>query len=213
MIRGILFDLDNTLYSAKYGLERNMARRLLAFISGYLGLSLDDAAAARRQALAKYGSSLAWLMQEKGFTDIDGYFAALHPPGEEADLPPDPKLRIFLENLPLPYAILTNSPREHADRVLAKLGVADLVAHIFDMRWNNMVGKPHSSAFLRALDVLGTTPENTLFVDDYIPYVEGYLQIGGLGVLFDEDDKHPDAPYPRIRSLDEILALITLDSI
>ena len=213
MIRGIIFDLDNTLYSAKYGLERNMARRLLVFISEYLGLSLDDAAAARRQALAKYGSSLAWLVQEKGFTDIEGYFAALHPPGEEADLPPDPQLRVFLENLPVPFAILTNSPREHADRVLAKLGVADLAAQIFDIRQNNMVGKPNPSAFQQVLEALGSSPEETLFVDDYIPYVEGYVQIGGLGVLFDEDDEHPDAPYTRIRSLDEILSIIILESL
>ena len=213
MIRGILFDLDNTLYSIKYGLEREMARRILAFICERLELSADEAAQVRRQAVTTYGSSLAWLMAEKGFTDIDGYYAAIHPPGEEANLPADPKLRVFLENLYLPYAILTNSPREHTDRILAKLGVADLFTHIFDMRWNNLVGKPHPGAFQRALEVLGTSPEETLFVDDYPSYVEGYLKIGGVGVLMDEEDRHPDVPYPRVQSLEEVLALIILDSL
>ena len=196
--------MDNTLYSARYGLERNMGRRNLAFVAQYLGLSLADAAFEQRGAAARYGTTLGWLMAEKGFTAIDEYYAAVHPPGEEADLPPDPALRPLLKSLQVPYGILTNSPREHADRILAKLGVADLFSHIFDMRWNNMIGKPRPEAFCRALAVMGTPPETTLFIDDYPSYVEGYLALGGRGILLDENNEHQDFPSPRIRSLEEV---------
>jgi putative hydrolase of the HAD superfamily len=204
MIQAILFDLDNTLYSSRYGLERNMGRRNLDFVAQYLGLSLAEAAIERRDAAARYGTTLGWLMAEKGFTAVDDYYAAVHPPGEEADLPPDPALRPFLKSLQTPYGILTNSPREHADRILAKLGVADLFSHIFDMRWNNMIGKPRPEAFRRALAVMGTSPGTTLFIDDYPSYVEGYLALGGRGILLDENNEQREFPGQRIRCLEEV---------
>jgi putative hydrolase of the HAD superfamily len=204
MIRHILFDLDNTLYPRNAGLEEQMQGRIAAYIAGLLGLPQEEALKERRKGIAGYGTTLEWLIAEKNFTNIDDYFAAVHPPGEEEGLSPNPALRPFLESLPVPRAILTNSPREHADRVLAKLGVADLFTRIFDMRWNQNQGKPLPIAFNRALEALGGRAEDTLFIDDYPSYVRGYLALGGRGLLLDEFDTHPDYPHPRIRRLEEL---------
>ncbi|MDR3168113.1 MAG: HAD-IA family hydrolase [Treponema sp.] len=204
MIKQLLFDLDNTLYSAQYGLEKNVSRRIIAYLAQYLGLPPEEAAQRRRERVPCYGTTLEWLLAEEGFTEIDAYFAAIHPEDEADTLGPDPALRDFLESLPLPKAIFTNSPMEHAVRILDKLQIRDLFPRIFDIRGNDFLGKPRAEAFYRVLDALGTGPENTLFVDDYPQYITGYLAIGGKGLLLDEEDKHRDFPHQRIRDLREL---------
>jgi putative hydrolase of the HAD superfamily len=208
MVRYILFDLDNTLYPVSSGMEDALHRRIIDYTTRFLGLAPDEALRERMEGISRYGTTLEWLIHEKALTDIDGYYAAVHPAGEEADLVPDPDLRPFLESLPVPRAILTNSPKEHSDRILKKLGITDLFTHVFDMRWNGNQGKPLPIAFNRALEVLGVSPAETLFVDDYPRYVAGFLSLGGKGVLLDETGAHPDFPYPRIRHLRELTAFL-----
>jgi putative hydrolase of the HAD superfamily len=208
MIQAIIFDLDNTLYSSKYGLEKNVASRIRTFIAAYLNLDEAEAAAERRKTFARYGTTLEWLVGEKGFTAVEDYFAAIHPEGEEAGLPPDPALGEFLRALPVKKGILTNSPREHADRILKKLGIADLFDQIVDMRANNLQGKPRPEAFYRILKGFGISPEVGLFIDDFPSYVVGYRDLGGPGLLFDEFDTHTDFPGPRIGELRELLQFL-----
>ncbi|MDR3343141.1 MAG: HAD-IA family hydrolase [Treponema sp.] len=204
MMQYILFDVDNTLYSTRYGLERNVRRRIVEYIATYLGISPEEAIRQRQEHMQWYGTTLEWLRAEKGLTDIDAYYAAIHPEGEADTLPPNPMLRNFLQSLPLPLAILTNSPKEHADRILQKIGITDRFTHLFDLRWNGFKGKPKAEVFYQVLAVLGTTPETTLFIDDTPPYVEGYRALGGKGLLIDEEDAYPTYPHPRIRRLQEL---------
>jgi putative hydrolase of the HAD superfamily len=208
MIKYLLFDLDNTLYSARYGLEDEVARRIIDFAAARLGIPRDEAATIHQSVLPRYGTTLEWLMAERGFTDPEAYWAAIHPATEARALRPDPALRGYLANLPVPKAILTNSPREHAERVLHQLGMADLFTHIVDIRFNELIGKPHPAAFRRALAVLEGTPDTVLFVDDCAEYVEGYRALGGAAVLLDEADAHPTFPGCRIKSLFQLGSFI-----
>jgi putative hydrolase of the HAD superfamily len=201
MIQHILFDLDNTLYSPRYGLEEDMGRRVTAYTAAYLKTSPEEALRRRRECVHAYGTTLEWLMAEEGLCDVEGYYAAIHPAGEEQALTPDPDLRLFLQSLPCPLAILTNSPREHTDRILNRLGIPDLFTHIFDMRFNGLKGKPRKEVFYRALGVLNAEPENVLFIDDSPTHVESYRALGGRGLLIDYEDDYPDYPHPRIREI------------
>ncbi|MDR2495463.1 MAG: HAD-IA family hydrolase [Spirochaetaceae bacterium] len=208
MIKYVLFDLDNTLYSARHGLEDSVGKRIVTFVSHYLNIPPEEAMRERKKWITRYSTTLEWLVAEKGLTDIEGYYKTIHPEGEADFLPPDPHLRSFLQSLPIPCAILTNSPREHADRVLRRLGVEDLFTRVFDIRWNRFKGKPAPEVFRRVLDALGTAPDTTLFVDDIPRFVEGYQDLGGKGALLDEHDAYPDFPHRRIRSLREITGLL-----
>jgi putative hydrolase of the HAD superfamily len=204
MIQYVLFDLDNTLYSARYGLEENVRRRIKDFLASFLGLSPEEAWQRRAERSKEYGTTLEWLCFEKGFTGIEQYFALIHPEDEADTLPPDPALRSFLEALPRPKAILTNSPREHAERIINKLGISGLFDHIFDIRGNGLRGKPNPQAYLRSYRILGAAPEEVLFVDDTPAYVEGCRAAGGQALLLDENDAWPAYPGARIRELREL---------
>jgi putative hydrolase of the HAD superfamily len=204
MLKYLIFDLDNTLYSCAWGLEDQVRRRIREFSAALLGLSPEEAWRQRMERADTFGTNLEWLMAEKGFTDVEAYFAAVHPPNEADILKPDPELRAFLRELPLPRAILTNAPGEHADLILGRLGISDLFTHVFDIRQNNFKGKPRPEAFNRALTVLGLAAADALFIDDYPAYAEAFITLGGRGLLLDERGIHRDYPHPKIRELKEL---------
>lgn len=204
MLRQLLLDLDNTLYPESRGMDRDIVRRMNEYVAAYLGISTHAALALRGERAGKYGTTLEWLTVEQGFTDPEDFFAAVHPEGEEYCLEPDPELARALDAVDLPKAILTNSPSEHARRVLRKLGVADRFASIYDIRFNSLRGKPHGDAYRRACEASGVGVDETLFVDDMPKYVRGFLDIGGRALLVDEADRFADESLPRIRSLVEL---------
>ncbi|MEI6874365.1 MAG: HAD-IA family hydrolase [Spirochaetota bacterium] len=208
MLRLLLLDLDNTLYSDTVGMERDTLMRMNRFVAHHLELDLTEATEIRRDRSRRYGTTLEWLMAEHGFKDAESWFAAVHPEGEESVISRDPALRSLLESIHLPKVIFTNSPLEHANRVLAKLGIADLFGQVYDIRFNKLKGKPHAEAVNRVLEDCGFAPEESVLVDDYPKYVRGFVEAGGHGILLDELDRHADQPYMRIQSLVELPASI-----
>jgi len=212
MIKHILFDLDCTLYSVSHGLTEYVSRRLNEYLAGYLGISIEEAAAERKKQfqLHGYGTTLEWLIVERGFTATTEYLTYVHPEDEADSLPPDPQLRSFIEGLPCPSSILTNAPGFHADRIIRKLGLEGIFRQVFDIESNAFRGKPNASAFQRALDALALKPQEVLFVDDIPSYVKGYLALGGRGILFDERDIYADYPHERINNLREIRHILNI---
>ena len=204
MITQLLFDLDNTLYSARYRLEDNVSRRISDYLVIALGINRDEVEKVRKEIYTNYGSTVEWLIAEKNFSDVESYFKAICPEDEAGSLPADPALNDFLSSIPLPKAILTNSHREHADRILAKLGIAGHFPHIFDISFNDFKGKPRPGSYLRALEVLNAEPGATLFIDDYPGFVEGFKAIGGKALLLDEFGVHTSSCLERIGNIREI---------
>jgi len=208
MLRLLLLDLDNTLYSDTVGMEREILMRMNKYVARFLDLDISEAAEIRRDRSRRYGTTLEWLMAEHAFTDTESYFAAVHPEGEESVISRDPALQRLLESIDVPKVIFTNSPLEHATRVLAKLGVADLFGGVYDIRFNRLKGKPHGEAVRRVLADCGVKPEESLLVDDLPKYVRGFVEAGGHGVLLDEFDRHADQPFSRIHGLVELPATL-----
>lgn len=208
MLRYLLLDLDNTVYPASTQMEEEVFRRMGEFAATYLGTSPQRAMEMRRERSSEYGTTLEWLMGERGFRDPEAFFASVHPDGEESCLEADPAIARALDSIPLPKSILTNAPREHADRVLAKLGLTDRFEAVYDIRFCSLKGKPRPGAFSSVLAACGARPEETLFIDDIPRYVEGFMTLGGLGVVVDELDRHPETRLRRIRSLAELPDLV-----
>jgi putative hydrolase of the HAD superfamily len=208
MVRFVLFDLDNTLYPESSGMDRDITRRMIEYVARYLGMTAEEARQYRHERAKKFGTTLEWLKVEHGFSDTEAYFAAVHPEGEEYCIAYDPELPRFLDALTQRKAVLTNSPMEHAGRVLTKLGVADRFEAVYDIRFNGLRGKPHPEAYRRACEASGVGIEETLFVDDMPKYVRGFLELGGRSVLIDEADRFAGEGLPRIRSLAELPAIL-----
>lgn len=210
-IEYILFDLDSTLYSSHWGLEDAVNCRVNDYIAGYLKMPREEAWALRKEKIKAggYGTTMEWLRAEQnlGDEDTEQYLIDMYPEGEADDLPPDPALRAFLLSLSSPFGILTNSTLEHTHRVLKKIGVDDLFTVIFDIRKNGLKGKPNADMYREVLGKLKVSAPSCLLLDDMLKYIEGYLSIGGTGVLFDEDNRHPEFPGFRIKKIEELTSL------
>lgn len=203
-----MFDLDNTLYSETNGMERRVLEKINEYVSAYLGWPLAETNARRREGARRFGTTLEWLVVEKGLKDVEGYFAFTHPEGEEYCLSADAALRNLLESLRLPKIVLTNAPMEHASRVLKALGIEDCFSGVFDIKYNGLVGKPHPKSYLRALEASGLSAETTVFIDDSPKYIKGYLALGGRAILKDELGRFASLEYERVATLAELPALL-----
>ncbi|MCX7786364.1 MAG: HAD-IA family hydrolase [Spirochaetes bacterium] len=198
MIRAILFDLDNTLYPASSGLDREIDRRMTVFVARYLGISEKEAHVLRKTDARVYGTTLQWLREMYGFHDIEAYMTEVHPTNVSSFLSYNPKLEEMLSSLPYPKVILTNSPLEHADRVLECLKIRSYFDAVLDIRFNQFRGKPYPEAYYRAVHLLGTQVEEVLFVDDLLPYLTAFKALGGHPLLIDEEGNHTDIGIPAI---------------
>ena len=160
-----LLDLDDTLYPAESGLFAHVSRRITARIARTLDLPEDEARRVQKDFWRRYGTSLRGLVVEHGI-DPEPFLADVHDVPVEEILAPDPALRAALRALPGRLHVFTNSPHEYAARVLARLGVDDLIERCFDIRHAEFVPKPDPHPYRRALTALGVDGARVALVDD-----------------------------------------------
>lgn len=104
MIKALLLDLDNTLYPASSAMDAGFSRRIVRFISDFLHISGEEAAALRNANLPHFGTTLEWLKKAEGLTDDEAFFRAVHPDSETGEVEKDPALRGFLLSLGLRFS-------------------------------------------------------------------------------------------------------------
>jgi putative hydrolase of the HAD superfamily len=182
----ILVDLDNTVYPSSSGLMDEIGRRMTRFISERLGISEEQALQLRRNYSRSYGTSLAGLMAHNQIETPEDFLEYVHPKDVTPFLKRDPILVKALSSLPVPIAVLTNSPMEHARRVLECLGVNGLFAAVFDLRYSGFQGKPLKKAYLKVLGELGREAPDVLLVDDHLSNLVPFRRLGGEVLLVDE---------------------------
>ncbi len=181
-IEHLIFDLDNTLYNANNAMDAGITQRMMECVMKFFHCSYEEAIKIRQQRVRNFSTTLEWLRSE-GLPSAEDFFAYVHPENEADELEEDPKLRPFLQSINIPKIICTNSPREHAERVLNKLNIRDLFDEICDIRDFNLQGKPYPSAFRTALKKAGGTIENSIFIDDMVKYTDGWESLGGTALL------------------------------
>ena len=196
-IEYLLFDLDNTLYPSTSAMDAGITKRMIECVEQFFNCDTQTALKIRSERYKSFSTTLEWLRSE-GLKDVEGFLAHVHPQNEADELLPQPGLRELLLSIPLPKSILTNAPHEHADRVLAKLGISDLFETITDIRDAELFGKPYPKAFEVALKKTGSTVQNTLFLDDMQKYTAGWCALGGDSVLVGEKNGHPIAADSKI---------------
>ncbi len=181
-VKNIIFDLDNTLYSPTSAMDAGISRRMMDAVADFLGMDLDAASELRHKNVPYYSTTLEWL-RSRGLTDVEGYFAKVHPDNEADELAFDKDLRSFLQSIEQKKIVLTNAPREHADRVLEKLKIADLFSAVVDIRACGLLGKPYANSYKIALEKCGGTIDDTIFLDDQYKYTDGFEALGGTALL------------------------------
>ncbi|HEQ71213.1 MAG TPA: pyrimidine 5'-nucleotidase, partial [Spirochaetia bacterium] len=128
----ILFDLDNTLYPASTGIFPEIARRMTAFVAEFFSCDTTRAETIRREYARRFGTTLGGLLAVGGLQDPELFLERVHPENVADYIPKNAALGKMLAALPYSKAVLTNSPREHAERVLERLEIRSFFPHVFD---------------------------------------------------------------------------------
>jgi putative hydrolase of the HAD superfamily len=206
----LLIDLDETLYPSSSGLIGEISGRMTRFVADYLQLGEEKAARLRRRLSREHGTTLTGLMNEYGFQEPEAYLEFSHPVEVERFLHKDPELAQALSSIPLPKSILTNSPWEHAVRILRYLEIEHLFEKIFDIRFSEFRGKPDKAVYRKVLDELGRSPHEVLFVDNRLDYLLSFQELGGRVLLVSEDSSRSGAAaeVPRIGRIQELPAFL-----
>jgi putative hydrolase of the HAD superfamily len=161
-----IFDLDNTLYPARYNLFAEAEARMAHFIVHELGLALtvEDAHALRRRFFLDHGTTLRGLMLEHGI-EPKRFLDYVHEI-DLSPLPPDPELAAAIAALPGRKLVFTNATADYAERILARLGLAGQFLAIHDIIACDYLPKPDPSGYARLVREHGIAPEAALMIED-----------------------------------------------
>jgi putative hydrolase of the HAD superfamily len=201
----ILLDLDNTIYPSSTGLLDEVGERMTSFVMKHFGLSAKKARELRKDFRIRYGATLTGLIEADASVDVEDFLEFTHPREINRYLPKLPELKDMLSRIALPMSVLTNSPMEHAVRVLEHLEIRDRFERIFDLRFNSYRGKPAKALYERVLAEIDRAPGEVLFVDDHTDYLESFRALGGNILLVDEFSEYDGSGgIPVIRRLTEL---------
>jgi putative hydrolase of the HAD superfamily len=207
-LRHILFDLDDTLYRSSSGMFPEIRRRMTTFVARFFGLSREKAFRKRQEFVDRYGTTLGGLLESGALTDPELFLEEVHPENVGSFIAPDPGLRPALLSIDCPKSVFTNSPREHAERILDFFGIRDCFREIYDIRFSGFQGKPRADAYRRVLEAVGEPPERVLLVDDSTAYLRAFYNLGGR-VLQIREDGVPTGEWPCLKGIKDLPRFLT----
>lgn len=171
-----VFDLDNTLYPASCRLFDQIEAKMRAYIRQHLGLDDEAASALKTRLFQRHGTTMKGLMQDHG-VDPHQFLRFVH----DIDLAPldaAPDLDGALAGLPGRKVIFTNGSVEHAERVLARLGIADHFDGIFDIVAAGYVPKPEIGPYHAMTAALKVDPRRAVMVEDMARNLKPAAELG-----------------------------------
>ncbi|MEQ5778252.1 MULTISPECIES: pyrimidine 5'-nucleotidase [unclassified Thalassospira] len=194
----LIFDLDNTLYPSSCDLFSQVSVLIGKYVSDYLGLPPEQAYLIQKTYFRQYGTTLRGLMLEHKIDPAD-YLNKVH----DIDLSvvaPAPVLSNALNALPCRKVIFTNASRNHAQRVMERLGIADHFETIFDIVDADYIPKPEQQPYDRMLARDGINPKNAIYFEDMAKNLLPAKDMGmtTVWVHSDSDWAHEGRDDPRI---------------
>lgn len=179
-----VFDLDDTLYPHGAGVMAAVGARIRRYMVERLGFDPGTVDAARKDLYTRYGTALRGL-QAEGTVDAEDYLAFVHDIDLGLHLQAAPELDRALAGLPMDKVVFTNSTREHAERVLAQLGIRRHFSYVIDLRDIDYFCKPHRQAYASLLERIGQPAAACIYVEDAPHNLRPAAALGMVTVLVD----------------------------
>jgi putative hydrolase of the HAD superfamily len=183
-LKYVLFDLDDTLYPRHTPIMPAIGEQIKAFLMQNLNLNYEEASNKRAYYNYRYGTVIRGLLQEEA-VDIEAYLDYVHNISVKQFLDPNPKLSERLAYISLGKYIFTNSYRKHAENVMEALGIREHFEGIFDIQSVNYVSKPAKHPYITVVNLLDTTPNACIYIDDQSRNLEEPKLMGMKTILVD----------------------------
>jgi putative hydrolase of the HAD superfamily len=163
-VRAWVFDLDNTLYSPAVRLFDQIETRMTDYVIRTTGVSPAEADGLRKSYWARYGTTLAGLMEHHEI-DPDDYLVDVHDISFDA-LTPDPHLAELIAALPGRKIVYTNGSAPYAAQVLKARGLNEAFDAIYGVEHADYAPKPRAEAFERVFARDGIDPTGAAMFED-----------------------------------------------
>jgi putative hydrolase of the HAD superfamily len=201
-----VFDLDNTLYPAP-ALYDEIGYRMTAYIARALKLNEAEALEVRERYFHQYGATITGLIKHHSI-DAHDFLREVHN-ADHSVLDPDPELRALIARLPGRKLVHTNGGGGHGQRVLQRLGLADLFDRVFDVEDAGLAPKPERLSYERLVAACDFKPRGALLIEDTLRNLEPAHELGFATALVG-----PVHPEPRPAYVDhwakDVKALLRL---
>jgi len=175
-----IFDLDDTLYPPHFDLFAQVDVRIRSYVGDLLGLGPEEARAVQKDYWRRYGTTLRGLIVEHGI-DPDTFLSFVHDI-DRSVLPANPRLAAAIARLPGRRFIMTNGSRDHAEKVAARLGIAEHFDDIFDIVDAGHLPKPIAETYDRFWTRHGIDPTSAAMFEDLarnleVPHARGMVTV------------------------------------
>ena len=214
LIKYWLFDLDNTLYSAKTKVFDQVEKRMTQYVSDKLNISMDKAKKIQKNYFHEYNTTLNGMIKNHKI-DANEFLEFVH--NIDIDfLKKDLKLSEELKKLDGKKIIFTNGPRKHALNVTQKIGIDQHFDAIFDIVDSNFVPKPMMEPYKKLIEKHKIDPNLCAFVEDIARNLKPAYEMGMTTVWIENDEpwakKFSDANFISFKTnnLYEFLKKINL---
>jgi len=187
-----VFDLDNTLYPHHVNLWQQVDARIGEFVGQHLNVSPQEARRIQKDYYRRYGTTMRGMMTEHGIS-ADDFLAYVHQI-DHSPLEPNPAMGAAIATLPGRKLILTNGSTDHADAVLARLGIGAHFEAIFDIIAAGLEPKPAPQTYQKFLRIHGVDPATSAMFEDLARNLAVPHELGMTTVLV-----VPDAAKEVIR--------------
>ena len=207
----LLFDLDDTLYSADSGLFQQIKDNIYQFMIQRLGIPAEETNALREKLFKEYGTTFKGLTTMYEFEKQE-YMDFVHNLPLRNFISENPALRSMLQKYPVKKYIFTNADANHARRVTNILGIDDLFEEtIVDVLDMFPYCKPMPEAFDHAIAKTGRyNPEEIVFVDDSLANIESAYQLGFNVVWLNRNKNGMHDIFPTINNIIELEQVLPL---
>ena len=209
-----IFDLDNTLYSAKTKVFNQVEKKMTEYVSNKLNTDMDEARKIQKNYFYKYNTTLNGLIKNHK-VDAKEFLEFVHNI-DISFLKKDLELSEELKKLEGKKIIFTNGPKKHALNITKKIGIDHHFDAIFDIIDSNFVPKPILEPYKKLVEKHKIDPNFSVFVEDIARNLKPAYEMGMKTVWIENDEpwarKYSDSNFVnyKISNLSEFLKKINL---
>lgn len=171
-----IFDLDNTLYQTSAAMHGRVDDLLGSFVAEFLNVDRVEARVIQKAYFREFGLTLRGLMVKHGLDPR--VYADYMMRADLYDMPPNPALGDAIARLPGRKLIYTNAFANHAEQVLARLGMAAHFEAVHDIEAADYLPKPAVDAYSELCRRHGVDPEKSVMIDDIAINLEPAASLG-----------------------------------
>ena len=209
-----IFDLDNTLYSGKTKVFEQVDKRMSAYISKKLNVSVEEAKKIQKNYFHEYNTTLNGMIKNHEI-NANEFLEFVHDIDIDF-LKKDFKLAEEINKLEGKKIIFTNGSRKHALNVTTKIGIDHLFDDVFDIVDSEFVPKPAIQPYRKLVKKHKIDPNLCVFVEDIARNLKPAYEMGMKTIWIENNEpwasKFSDSKFVNYKTnnLSEFLKKINL---